>query len=355
MCITGWGVQQSMAQYNTLYGDNAGAALDDGSRNSFFGYQTGADNVSGTRNAFLGAYAGNIATESNNSLFGAYAGYFLEAGDENCVFGTFAAQYLEDGAYNTVVGTWAGNGNASGNGNTIFGRRAGYAMSSGDNNIFIGRGAGASYSAGDGNVFIGYQAGTNVSDAENLLVIENSSDLEHPLLYGDFENDKLGIATSNLVAETTLTIAGNVHIGPYHEDPSLFSADLADKYLLWVEKGMASEDFVISDADDWSDFVFNPDYELLSLTELSTFIHTNGHLPAIPSAEEVKANGYSVHEINKKLLQKIEELVLYTITLEDELADQTKENNTQQEKLVARQAQLNAIVDRLEQLESRAH
>jgi hypothetical protein len=69
-------------------------------------------------------------------------------------------------------------------------------------------------------------------------------------------------------------------------------------------------------ATGWSDFVFEPEYDLPTLQEIENFINQNGHLPDIPSAEEVKADGISLGEMEAKLLQKIEELILYVIELE---------------------------------------
>ena len=64
---------------------------------------------------------------------------------------------------------------------------------------------------------------------------------------------------------------------------------------------------------NWSDFVFDADYKLLSLSEVAKFINQNKHLPEIPSAKEVEENGVSLGEMQAKLLQKIEELTLYAI------------------------------------------
>lgn len=65
----------------------------------------------------------------------------------------------------------------------------------------------------------------------------------------------------------------------------------------------------------WSDFVFEADYSLRSLEEVHDFINENGHLPDVPSAEEVDANGYNMAKMDALLLQKIEELTLYVISL----------------------------------------
>lgn len=69
----------------------------------------------------------------------------------------------------------------------------------------------------------------------------------------------------------------------------------------------------------WSDFVFDPAYKLPSLYEMEQFIKTNRHLPGIPTEAEVKEKGIDVGEMNKLLLQKIEEQMLYIIELRKEV------------------------------------
>ncbi len=65
----------------------------------------------------------------------------------------------------------------------------------------------------------------------------------------------------------------------------------------------------------WADFVFAKNYKLPSLQATEQHILANGHLPGIPSAEEVAKDGIELGEMNKKLLQKIEELTLYLIEM----------------------------------------
>ncbi|TDQ11560.1 hypothetical protein [Pedobacter metabolipauper] len=67
---------------------------------------------------------------------------------------------------------------------------------------------------------------------------------------------------------------------------------------------------------NWPDYVFANDYQLPSLLEIEKHIKQNGHLPGIPSAEEIKTNGVDLGDMNAKLLKKIEELTLYIISLE---------------------------------------
>ncbi|QLE02016.1 DUF4200 domain-containing protein [Galbibacter sp. BG1] len=69
----------------------------------------------------------------------------------------------------------------------------------------------------------------------------------------------------------------------------------------------------------WSDFVFEKDYTLPTLEEVEKHIKEEGHLQDIPSAEEVKMDGFFLGEMDAKLLQKIEELMLYTIKQQKEI------------------------------------
>jgi hypothetical protein len=74
----------------------------------------------------------------------------------------------------------------------------------------------------------------------------------------------------------------------------------------------------------WADFVFHPNYQLPSLQELETYIKQNQHLPEIPSDAEVQKDNLDLGEMNKKLLQKIEELTLYMIELKKENTELTE-------------------------------
>ncbi|MBI2273958.1 MAG: hypothetical protein HYU70_09195 [Bacteroidetes bacterium] len=65
----------------------------------------------------------------------------------------------------------------------------------------------------------------------------------------------------------------------------------------------------------WSDYVFDQDYKLRSLSSLEAFIKENKHLPEVPSANEVEEKGISVGDNQALLLKKIEEMTLYIIQL----------------------------------------
>lgn len=62
-----------------------------------------------------------------------------------------------------------------------------------------------------------------------------------------------------------------------------------------------------------ADYVFEPEYKLSRLEDVETYIDSHHHLPGVPSATEMTKGGVSLGDNQKILLQKIEELTLYTI------------------------------------------
>ncbi len=72
----------------------------------------------------------------------------------------------------------------------------------------------------------------------------------------------------------------------------------------------------------YPDYVFDPDYDLWSLDKLAAFIGAEGHLPGIATAEDVAAaGGVNISELQIQLLEKIEELTLYTIQQQEQIDD----------------------------------
>lgn len=86
-------------------------------------------------------------------------------------------------------------------------------------------------------------------------------------------------------------------------------------------RGTIRANEVIVNIPSGADFVFNPDYSLRPLSEVGDYIATHRHLPEIPSAEEMEANGVSINELQIQLLQKIEELTLYILQQEKEIQE----------------------------------
>lgn len=64
---------------------------------------------------------------------------------------------------------------------------------------------------------------------------------------------------------------------------------------------------------DFPDYVFNGGYNLMNLDSLNEYITINNKLPKMPSAKDVSDNGVNIGELNVLLVEKVEELTLYTI------------------------------------------
>jgi hypothetical protein len=69
----------------------------------------------------------------------------------------------------------------------------------------------------------------------------------------------------------------------------------------------------------WADYVFNEDYNLKPLEEVEAFIKENKHLPSLPSASNIQDKGAHVAELMTKMMEKIEELTLYSIQQKKEI------------------------------------
>lgn len=120
---------------------------------------------------------------------------------------------------------------------------------------------------------------------------------------------------------------GNTYIDLIDTSVAKIRQELKKKYSLFVGRGVLSEDYGIGPQSSWSDFVFNKDYALKTISEVEEFISENNHLPDVPSARQVAEEGYSQHDMNKILLQKIEELTLYTIQQQKEIQELKTELN----------------------------
>ncbi len=69
------------------------------------------------------------------------------------------------------------------------------------------------------------------------------------------------------------------------------------------------------------DYVFKKEYDLLTIDEVQQHIEQKGHLPNIPSAKVMETEGVDLGAMNMKLLEKVEELTLYTIQQQKEIEE----------------------------------
>jgi hypothetical protein len=96
-------------------------------------------------------------------------------------------------------------------------------------------------------------------------------------------------------------------------------------YKLTVNGVISATEVKVSTTPN-SDYVFEPDYNLLPLHEVDAFIQQNKHLPDIPSAEEFQENGVGLGEMDDMLLRKVEEMTLYLLRMQKQMDQLMAEN-----------------------------
>jgi hypothetical protein len=154
------------------------------------------------------------------------------------------------------------------------------------------------------NLNTGGTVGLCVSNSETnkwFIGMNGDQKNQNDLLIGNLAVLNQGYA--NLI---TIKPNGNVGIGTGE----------TYSYKLAVDGAILTEEVTVKVSENWPDYVFDKNYELPALPRLEEYIRENGHLPGIPSAQEVMMNGLKTGEMHISLLRKIEELTLYIIEQE---------------------------------------
>jgi hypothetical protein len=176
-----------------------------------------------------------------------------------------------------------------------------------------------------GNVGIGVSDPTEKLDISSRIRIRSKSPsltagiwLNNPsntaaiAFMGIAQNDAVGffgnVSGWGMVMNTN---NGNVGIGT-----------LNPTYKLSVNGNIRSKEVVVE--ANWADYVFDKNYNLPLLIDVEKFIQQNKHLPNIPSAKEIEETGLHLGDIQRRMMEKIEELMLYIIE-QDKSIQQLKE------------------------------
>ena len=147
-------------------------------------------------------------------------------------------------------------------------------------------------------------AGNESAHSDNVSVTTNAASGEGP-------------TTVWTESGSTVSYLGEVAVG---------TSSVPSGYTFAVNGKIRTREIRV-DQDVWPDYVFEKDYDLLTLEEIQKHIEDKGHLPNIPSATEVRKNGVQLGEMSNLLLVKIEELTLHIIELKREIEQLKNDKN----------------------------
>ncbi|RPI28219.1 MAG: hypothetical protein EHM61_05915 [Acidobacteria bacterium] len=389
---------------NNFFGTGAGAATT-GTRNSFFGADAGNDNTSGTDNSFYGYIAGAAnTTGGSNCYFGRSSGDSNTTGGGNSFFGNEAGSGNTTGGLNTFIGIKAGARNTVENYNTIVGVRAdidpganpaanpvtnataiGYRSWVRRSNSLVLGGV-----PGFNNVTVETNVGIGTAEPDRQFVVEGSQAMGKLRRYNDtttshgpaflFERARgTNTAPVDIVGGDYLgkfqfrgRVGGNM---PEYAALVFIASDTQQNgRFAFVDRDLYTERMVILNSGNVGigtstpterlevhgnlrvrgsilygapaapvpDYVFQPDYKLMPVRELEQYVNTEKHLPNVPNASEIQESGVDLGALQMKLLEKIEELTLYTVQqakahdrLKEEAAALRQRTVTQEERINA--------------------
>ena len=379
------GFSNSTGLNNSFVGYYTGYSNTTGSNNMFIGATAGSSNTTGYSNAFFGTSAGyNNTLGYLNYFSGQGSGYLNTTGNRNLFIGVSSGYSNTVGGENSFIGVNAGFGNTIGERNVMIGSASGYYNTSGNDNTYIGSNIvssaninnataiGANTSVTTSNTVVLGNASTVVIGASGAsagttakleitgpgtfytgLKITNLTSASTPGTGGAGKVLSLDAAGNVILVGLTGAGVGTTSVG----NPVSDNWEEADGYLynnstngvvikgtgldgnsLIVKGGVLSKEVnvKVEGSESWPDYVFKPNYKRMTLGEVEKFISINGHLPNIPSATEMVANGNNLGKTDVKLLEKVEELTLY-------LLEMKKANDAQAAELKALKQQVNKL------------
>jgi len=378
---------------NSFFGEGAGYSNTTGFLNSFLGSGAGNSNTTGGANSFVGTNAGNSnTTGGSNSFVGTNAGHSNTTGGSNSFVGYSAGPANTTESNNSFIGAYSDGAGGITNA-TAIGYQAKVTQS---NSLVLGSINGVNGATANTYVGIG-----TTNPATELQVISTKSTQPRGISSFQFSNDNLsaivrggkarGTATSpsavqsqdgifNMQADGYGATGYLYNIGGFQfAAEATFTNSSAPTYwrVLTTPSGttLPTEKIRITGAGnvgigttapterlhvvgnirvtggitygapetDIPDYVFEPDYKLMRIEELEKFIGKEKHLPNMPQASEIKEKGLNLSEFQMKLLEKIEELTLYTV-------QQAKTINRKDEEIKGLNARLTALEQVMEQM-----
>ena len=143
-------------------------------------------------------------------------------------------------------------------------------------------------------------------------------DTEHDVLFSRFRMYS-AYSTSDIRQSIELRSTGDCW---FINDGGFGIGTSTPQYKLDVRGTIRAHEIIVNTSG--ADFVFADNYKLRPLQEVKSYVQENRHLPEIPSAKEMQEDGMNVNDMVVKLLQKVEELTLYNIQLEERISELEK-------------------------------
>ena len=147
------------------------------------------------------------------------------------------------------------------------------------------------------------------------------------LMLGTVAGSSIVLDNNEIIARGSNGAAGNLVLQNDGGTVRIGSVAVPAGYKFGINGKMICEELKVKLASSgWPDYVFANNYKLRSLPQLEKYIQQNKHLPNIPSAAEVEKNGLEVGDMQKKMMEKIEELTLYVIDLQKQVNELKAKN-----------------------------
>ncbi len=147
----------------------------------------------------------------------------------------------------------------------------------------------------------------------HLKAIHSPVSIAKMILLESNEQELLSLDYQGLLITKTINAEKIVINAPDNNESSFVIQTASQKLLQMDNNGLLHARKVKVDTQIWPDYVFKDSYSLMPILEVEKFIEAENHLPNIPTEQEMVENGIDLSEMNVLLMEKIEELVLYSI------------------------------------------
>lgn len=304
------GIGGSSAQYK-LYSSNTNNAISGGIysivNNTSSSMQVGFTNnvisngnnlkyglinsISGTSSSGIYGISSSVSTTGNGLRYGVYS--YMSGTGTGTKYGLYS-RVVNGGSADVRYGIWSealGSGSQAGHFLGDVETKGLLMLTGNDQGRFLFRTTVASGAVGD----------------QSLQIVPNNTSG----LY-DWDNDNGLTLYNNGLMEKNTTVASKVF--------AIKRNDLShDVFRIYGDGKVYATEINVMLATNFPDYVFKPSYQLMSLAEVKNYIHSNGHLPNIPAAAVIEAEGMNVGEMTRVLVEKVEELTLHLIRQQEEI------------------------------------